>query len=386
MQSISIRTKLGGFYFFYYSIVGTFMPYWSLYLEHQGFSFQDIGFLSSIALITRFFAPMVWGWIADKSGKRMLLVRIATWMEACIWFLIFIIPNNFQSIALLMFIFSFFQNAILAQFEGVTLFWLGDQRAEYYGKVRKWGSIGFIVAVFVIGLIFEVIALSWLPILLLCISFLAFIWSFSIKEPTEAPKSQKNLESILPILKKPVVAAFFAIEFILLFSHAPFYSFYSNFLAQEGFNTSQIGLLWAVGVIAEIMMFAYANIFIQKFSFRYLVLTCLILTGIRWIIVGVFASHFMVQFFAQMIHAFSFGLFHLLAMQVIFRNFNLAQQGRGQAFYSTVWGMSVASGSILAGTYWSILSGQIIFILAGVLTLLCFAFIRYLPNKTLTEL
>ncbi len=68
------------------------MPYWNLYLQDQGFNYQEIGILSSIAIVTRFFAPLVWGWIADKSGKRMLLVRIATWMEACIWLAIFIIP------------------------------------------------------------------------------------------------------------------------------------------------------------------------------------------------------------------------------------------------------------------------------------------------------
>ena len=64
----------------------------------------------------------------------MLLVRIATWMEACIWFMIFIIPNSFQTVALLMLIFSFFQNAILAQFEGVTLFWLGEKGQSSMAK------------------------------------------------------------------------------------------------------------------------------------------------------------------------------------------------------------------------------------------------------------
>src|SRR5690554_4690557 len=230
MRSLAISTRLGGFYFFYYAIVGTFMPFWSLYLEDQGFNYQEIGILSSIAIVTRFFAPFIWGWIADKSGKRMLLVRIATWMEACIWFMIFIIPNSFQSVALLMLIFSFFQNAILAQFEGVTLFWLGEKRAELYGKVRKWGSIGFIIGVFGIGAILEIIPISMLPMLLLSISLLAFLWSFSIQEPSSAPIAQKQLEPLLPILKRPVVYSFFIIELILLFSHAPFYSFYSNFL------------------------------------------------------------------------------------------------------------------------------------------------------------
>ncbi|WP_168526791.1 MFS transporter [Acinetobacter sp. A3] len=381
MQPIPIRHKLSGFYFFYYAIVGTFLPFWSLYLEDQGFNYQEIGFLSSIAILTRFFAPFIWGWIADKSGKRMLLVRIATWMESFIWLLIFIVPNSFQSIALLMLIFSFFQNAILAQFEGVTLFWLGDKRAELYGKVRKWGSVGFIVGVFGIGAILEIIPISMLPMLLLSISLLAFLWSFSIREPSAAPTSQKQLEPLMPILKRPVVYSFFMIELVLLFSHAPFYSFYSNFLHQAGFSTTQIGLLWSVGVIAEIIMFAYATWFLQLWSWRVLVAFCLGVTALRWVMVGLFPSTFIVQFLAQSIHAFSFGLFHIIAMRVIFQNFSVGQQGRGQALYSTMWGLGVALGSILAGHYWDLLSGEMIFIIAGLSTLIGLVFIWGLPKQ-----
>lgn len=381
MNALNISTRLGGFYFFYYAIVGTFLPFWSLYLEDQGFNYQEIGVLSSIAILTRFFAPFIWGWIADKSGKRMLLVRIATWMEAFIWLLIFIVPNSFQSIALLMLIFSFFQNAILAQFEGVTLFWLGDKRAELYGKVRKWGSVGFIVGVFGIGAILEIIPISMLPMLLLSISLLAFLWSFSIREPSAAPTSQKQLEPLMPILKRPVVYSFFMIELVLLFSHAPFYSFYSNFLHQAGFSTTQIGLLWSVGVIAEIIMFAYATWFLQLWSWRVLVAFCLGVTALRWVMVGLFPSAFIVQFLAQSIHAFSFGLFHIIAMRVIFQNFSAGQQGRGQALYSTMWGLGVALGSILAGHYWDLLSGEMIFIFAGLSTLIGLVFIWGLPKQ-----
>lgn len=381
MPVLAIQHRLSGFYFFYYAIVGAFMPFWSLYLEDQGFNYQEIGILSSIAIVTRFFAPLIWGWIADKSGKRMLLVRIATWMEACIWFMIFIIPNSFQSVALLMLIFSFFQNAILAQFEGVTLFWLGEKRAELYGKVRKWGSVGFIIGVFSLGAVFEIISISMLPVLLLCISFLAFLWSFTIKEPTTAPTAQKQLEPLWPIFKRPVVYSFFLIELILLFSHAPFYSFYSNYLSQAGFSTSQIGLLWSVGVIAEIIMFAYATFFLTRWSWRHLVTLCLLMTGLRWFIVGVFPASFMAQFFAQTIHALSFGLFHMIAMRVIFQNFSAGQQGRGQALYSTMWGIGVASGSILAGHYWDQVGGTSIFIAAAALTLLGLLLIFGLPNK-----
>ena len=382
MQPLTITAKLSGFYLFYYSIVGTFMPYWNLYLQDQGFNYEEIGILSSIAIITRFFAPLIWGWIADKSGKRMLLVRIATWMEACIWFAIFIIPNSFQAVALLMLIFSFFQNAILAQFEGVTLFWLGEKRAELYGKVRKWGSVGFILGVFLIGALLEIIPISMLPVLLLAISFLAFLWSFTIKEPEHAPSSQKKLESLIPVLKKPIVAAFFTIEFILLFSLAPFYSFYSNFLKEIGFSTTQIGSLWAMGVIAEIVMFAVAQrVFFTRFSWRNLVIVCLLLTSLRWYLVSILDTNYIGQLLTQCLHAFSFGLFHLIAMKVIFQNFSAEQQGRGQALYSTMWGLGVASGSLLAGHYWQILSGETIFLIASLVVLLGLFLVIWLPNR-----
>ncbi|MGQ2386005.1 MFS transporter [Acinetobacter ursingii] len=381
MLRLPITTKLGGFYFCYYAIVGTFMPYWSLYLEDQGFNYQEIGILSSIAIITRFFAPFIWGWIADKSGKRMRLVRIATWMESCIWFAIFTIPNTFQSIALLMLIFSFFQNAILAQFEGVTLFWLGEHRSKLYGKIRKWGSVGFIVGVFSIGALLEIISIAMLPVLLLSVAFLAFIWSFTIQEPDSAPRSQTTLEPLLPILKRPHIFAFFAIEFILLFSHAPFYSFYSNYLKEADFTTTEIGFLWAVGVIAEIIMFAYAHLFLSRYSLKKLVSLCLIMTSIRWMVAGLFSNSFIAQFAAQTIHAFSFGLFHLIAMRMIFQNFSAGQQGRGQALYSTMWGLGVAFGSILAGHFWKIYGGSIIFITASGIVLLGLLWVKWLPSQ-----
>ncbi|WP_445117072.1 MFS transporter [Acinetobacter sp. WZC-1] len=379
MFALPIQYRLAGFYFFYYSIVGTFMPYWSLYLQDQGFSYQEIGILSSIAILTRFFAPLIWGWIADKSGRRMLLVRIATCMEATIWFLIFMIPGDFQSIALLMLVFSFFQNAILAQFEGVTLFWLGEKRAETYGKVRKWGSIGFIVGVFAIGALLDVVDISLLPIMLLCIAFTAFIWSFSVREPGSAPASQKQLEPLLPILKRPVILAFFSIEFIMLLAQAPFYSFYSNYLKQAGFSTTATGFLWSVGVISEILMFAGANFFLGRFSWRTLVAACLCITCLRFLLTGLFPEYFVMQLLAQCMHAFSFGLFHMIAMRMIFQHFTAGQQGRGQALYSTMWGLGVALGSVLAGHYWQIISGEMVFIIAGLSALSGLLLIYWLP-------
>lgn len=386
MPSISGLYKISGFYFLYYAVVGAFMPYWSLYLEAQGFNRATIGVLASITVLTRIFAPIAWGWLADRTGKRMRWVRLATLMECIIWLSIFILPNTLGYLVILMFVFSFFQNAILAQFEAVTLFWLGEQRDSLYGKVRRWGSIGFIAAVFILGKLFDVISIDYLPILLMLIAVLTWTWSWQIGEPLQAPAAQKKLSSIFPVLKQPQVWRFFSIEFLLLLSHAPFYSFYSNYLKDYGYSTGMTGLLWSLGVLAEIVMFSQSRYLIARFQQPQLIALCLIMTSIRWILVASFPQFLSIQMIAQCLHAFSFGLFHVIAMQVIFHHFLPVQQGRAQALYSTMWGLGVALGSLLAGHYWQAYGGSAMFYVAALVVLLGLFFLspRYVVKTQST--
>lgn len=97
--------------------------------------------------------------------------------------------------------------------------------------------------------------------------------------------------------------------------------------------------------------------------------------------VSILETNYIGQLLTQCLHAFSFGLFHLIAMKVIFQNFSAEQQGRGQALYSTMWGLGVASGSLLAGHYWQILSGETIFLIASLVVLLGLFLVIWLPNR-----
>lgn len=375
--SITGLYKISGFYFLYYAVVGAFMPYWSLYLEGQGFNRATIGILASITVLTRIFAPIAWGWLADRTGKRIRWVRLATFMECVVWLSIFLLPNTLGHLAILMFVFSFFQNAILAQFEAITLFWLGDQRDHLYGKVRKWGSIGFIIAVFGLGKVFDVLSIHYLPIVLMSIAAFTWLWSWQIGEPNQAPQAQKHLSSIMPILRQSHIWRFFTIEFLLLLSHAPFYSFYSNYLKDYGYSTGVTGLLWALGVVAEIIMFSQSKHLLARFAQHHLIALCLILTSVRWLIVASFPQYLWLQVVAQCLHAFSFGLFHVLAMQVIFKGFMAQQQGRAQAVYSTMWGLGVAIGSLLAGHYWQAFGGSNVYYAAALIVLLGLLFLPF---------
>jgi PPP family 3-phenylpropionic acid transporter len=377
-KAVIPSARLSGFYFFYFAVIGAFMPYWSLYLEQQGFSKTDIGLLASVTVVTRIVAPSVWGWLADRSGLRMRWVRLGTVAQLVAWTAVVILPNTLAYLVLILLVFSFFQNAILAQFEAVTLFWLGQQR-ERYGVVRLWGSIGFIVAVFALGWWFDLTSVAQLPIIMIGLAGLAVINAYLIQEP---PRQQHGLleqvASIRSVLLRPRVMLFFALELLLLLSHAPFYSFYSNYMQAAGYSTNIIGLLWAVGVLAEVLMFTQTQRLLARYTERGLILCCLGLTVLRWTLVAMFAHVLWVQLLAQSCHAFSFALFQALAMRLIFEEFSASQQGRGQATFSMIWGIGVALGSVLGGAVWDQVGGDMVFALAagvcGLAVWLCWAY------------
>src|SRR5690606_22961750 len=112
--------RLSGFYFFYFATLGALMPYWSLYLQDRGFDAPAIGSLLALLAVTKIVAPYLWGWVADHSGRRMVMIRIAS-LASVLCFAGVFFPGGFLWLALVMFLFSFFWNAGLPQFEVTTL-------------------------------------------------------------------------------------------------------------------------------------------------------------------------------------------------------------------------------------------------------------------------
>ncbi|MEC7118368.1 MAG: MFS transporter [Pseudomonadota bacterium] len=374
-------SRLAGFYFGYFALIGAFMPYWNLYLEHLGFEKAVIGLLATITVFTRIVAPSVWGYLADHSGQRMRWVRLGALAQLLAWCAVLVLPNTLFWLAVILFFFSFFQNAILAQFEAVTLFWLGEAR-ERYGMIRLWGSLGFIAAVFGLGWWLDLTSVLNLPWAMVVLALATLLCAWWIAEPPQRLASTHQLVPIRQVLQQRQVWLFFVVQFLLLFSHAPFYSFYSNYLQDFGYSTRTIGLLWAIGVFAEVLMFTQSHRVLAWGAERWLLFSCLALTALRWVLVGYFPNHLSMQIVAQCLHAFSFALFQSLAMRLIFREFNAHQQGRAQALYSMMWGLGVALGSLLAGLYWDRLSGSVIFYIAGGIAALAALSILCLPERS----
>ncbi len=370
--------RLSGFYFFYFATLGVLVPYFGLYLQWEGFSARQIGELTAILLASRIIAPNVWGWIADHQGQRMKIVRLASFVGVLAFSGIFI-NQSFLWMALVLMTFSFFWNASLPQFEVTTLQHLGEH-SHHYSKIRLWGSVGFIVIVLLLGWLTEKFDAGIVPYALLLST--AGIWLVSLSVPESASR-HLSLEHVplKTILKQPSVMAFLAICFLMLLAHGPYYTFYSIYLEMHGYGRSLIGLLWALGVVAEIGVFLLMHRWLPRFGIRIVLLASCLLSALRWSLIALYPDNLPMLIAAQSLHAASYGMFHASAIAWVHQHFTGRNQGRGQALYSSVsFGAGGAAGSLLSGYLWLQPGPSATYLLAAVVALFAFV-IGYLWLK-----
>jgi PPP family 3-phenylpropionic acid transporter len=351
--------RLSGFYFFYFATLGGFLPYWSLYLKDGGFNPDEIGELSALLVGTRIIAPLLWGWIADHTGKSLRIIRIASFF-APLLFAGFLFAHNYFWFAWITIGFSFFWNAVLPQFETVTLFHLKNE-SNRYSRIRLWGSVGFIATVLGIGRFLDSQPVAQLPLVIIVLLILNW-WITLITPEAHAVSQGPTSIGMMKILKKPEVMAFFVVNVLLQIAHAPYYVFYSIYLKHYHYSATITGLLWALGVLAEIVLFLYMRRLLKRCTLRALLLFSLLLATGRWLIIGWCADNLGLLILAQLLHAATFGGAHVVSIHLVHLYFGQQHQGKGQALYSSLsYGLGGMLGSLYSGYYWESLGSTFVY-------------------------
>lgn len=361
--------RLSSFYLFYFVVVGIMVPFWSLYLRQMGFSLVEIGALVAIQMSTRLVAPNLWGWLSDRTNKRLLIIRMGTILGVGAYAGVFFQPA-FWGMALVMAGFNFFWNAILPQFEVITLQHL-RANAHQYSRIRLWGSIGFIIGVVGLGAWFEQYSVTGLPLIVISFMGLILIAVFAITQPAAATQSKGNFSAFLQQVRTRTIWGFFLLCFFMQMSHGPYYTFYSIFLQDAGYSNFWIGNFWALGVLAEIVIFLFMPKILGRFDVRTLAVGCLLIGCVRWWLTATYPDHVGFVLLAQLGHAATFGIFHALAMHLMHQYFSPEAAGQGQAFYSAFcYGAGNAAGAFLSGLVVSAWGGSMAYYGASALLLM----------------
>ncbi|WP_296254736.1 MULTISPECIES: MFS transporter [unclassified Pseudomonas] len=360
--------RLSSFYLFYFALLGSTAPFLALYFNYLGFPSARIGELVAIPMLMRCVAPNVWGWLGDYTGRRLAIVRFgAVCTLAC--FSLILVDKSYAWLAMVMALHAFFWHAVLPQFEVITLAHLQGQTARY-SQIRLWGSIGFILTVVGLGRLFEWFSLDLYPQALLVImaGIVASSWWVPNAQPSLSPQRLAG-EGFLKQLFSPGVLAFFICVALMQLSHGPYYTFLTLHLEHLGYSRGIIGMLWAVGVVAEVLMFLAMSRILQRFGVRHVLMASFVLAALRWVLLGSFADHLAILIFAQLLHAATFGSFHAAAIHFLQRSFGPHQQGQGQALYAALSGTGGALGALYSGYSWSALGAGWTFAIASLAAL-----------------
>lgn len=358
------HARLSAFYFVYFAAIGALVPYFNPYLHSLGYDAAEIGQATAILLVGRVVAPGIWGWLADRSGDRLRMVQVTSLLAALTFAFVFV-ADSFARMALVLLFYGLFWSASLPQFEAITLNHLGP-RLQDYTRIRLWGSVGFIVTAGLLGPLLQDDGIALLPWFLL--AFIAAVWVAALTIPAE-PRHQEVRETparFLAVLRQPGVLVLFGAALLMQLSCGPYYAFYTIFLEDRGYTRTSAGLLWALGVLAEVVLFTMMHRLMPAWGLRRLMLVSLAAGVLRWLLVGYGVDSPPIIVFAQLLHAATFGMHHASAVQYVHRYFVGVHQGRGQALYSSIaYGVGGAISAYCSGQLWLSLGPQRTFTIAA---------------------
>lgn len=360
-----LAIKLSTFYFVYFALLGLMAPYLGLYLESRGFELFEIAQLSSILMFTKVLAPNIWGYVADRYQQRLLLVRIGC-LGTLLCYVAFFFAELFWHYALSVGLFSFFWNAVLPQYEVMTLYNLKSQ-PERYSRIRLWGSLGFILSVVGGGLLFEAYSLALFPLaLLIVVLAIALATVPSLAEAKHQRHGAMDEPSFLAQLCRKPIIIFFLVCLLLQLSHGAYYTYFSIYLETFGYSKTEIGFLWGLGVLAEVLLFMVMHTWLLRYSLKQIMLLALTLTSLRWLLIAFYPSSIEIVVLAQGLHAMSFGAMHAVAIHFVGLRFQARNQGRAQALYSSLgFGLGGALGALMSGYIVAVSGYQMAFLVSA---------------------
>lgn len=336
----------------YFAHIGFFNPYLPLWLKDAGFGLLAISLLTSVQSATRLFAPYGWGWLSDHTGERVRLLRIgasiALLCSLGLWFQLSG-PMLFL-VLLLMFTHT---SGMMPMSEAVLAHLVsreGRFDARRYGRVRLWGSVGFLLTVLVAGAWFDAFGMgsfaAWTTLSLAAVA-LSTWWLPDAREPAH---HEAKPEPIAPVLRQPRVRWFFAAVFFHVLAHVFVYIFFSLHLDALGYPKSAIGLFWAISVLIEIGWFFTQGRWLPALSLPGWLVLGAALTALRMAVTAELAALWPLLALVQLLHAITFAAHHTVCIAWISEHFPGRLRGRGQALYAVLgYGLSGVTGGLLGG-------------------------------------
>ncbi|MEO5378617.1 MAG: MFS transporter [Magnetococcus sp. DMHC-6] len=351
MPTRKIIVPLAGYYACYFAGLGVWI--------NLGQESWSIGLLTAVAMWIKVLGAPLWGRWADQGSRHW--VTVITSFATCAVFALFFTGTGFSFLLTVTLLFSFFHAGPLALVEVTTLETIAKHGGDY-GRIRLWGSIGFILLAMGMGPLVDRFGWQLVPIFLFFLFFIAGFISLLLPNMASMQKREKGSGGgMRTLLRRPGVGWFYLSTLLMQFSHGTYYGFFSLHLHNHGFSGTSIGLLWALGVVSEVVFLYYSRFLLGHFGVAWVLSLSFALAGLRW---GLYAVTLWwpVLIFGQMLHAFTFGSFHVAAVRRTFAMATLHTRASAQAWYAAFsFGIGGGFGQVISGFFMDTLGAKMLF-------------------------
>ena len=358
------------FYAAYFAFVGLYSPFLGPYLKDRGYDLHTIAIALGMMQFVRILGPFFWGWLSDHFGHHGRWIQFGS----CAGFFFSLILFFDLESSTYLFLFIFLLNISVSGLIPMSdTYCMGvcKGNAGLYGKVRLFGSLGFVLAVLGFGAVAEFVGYVAYPHWMAVTLFFSFLFSLKFQySRSETGRSLVELTqqqtrgmcfSIKPFSSSAMLA-FWAASFFMLLAHGIFYAYYSLYLLDYHYAEFTIGGLWAFGVLCEVIFFACQTYFFQRFSLSAWLCFGYAACAIRFLITALFPSSLFAMVIAQSLHALTFAAHHTASISWLRIHTPSALQVRGQALYSTIaYGLGGSAGALLGRYIWESKGASMVF-------------------------
>lgn len=346
-----------------YFVYGAYVPFWSLWLESKGLSAEQIGLLIGLGLGIRFAGNLL---IMGRANRASLLIPTCRYLAvlSLLCYLGFYWVDSFWALLALMLLANFIYPTLLPLSEALAARMMLQVKLDY-GKVRLWGSAAFIVGSTLVGALVQHYGASWVlhAMILGLLLLTGLSWLPMAPAPQDAPSSGNKI-GFRSLLTDKSFLTFLVVVSLLQGSHAAYYGFSALYWKAHGYAENVIGYLWALGVLAEILMFALSRRLLKGVSYQQLFFIGGLGCVLRWIMLAN-TTELVWLGVAQLLHAVTFCVSHLGAIRYMTQQLPAEQVIPAQTLYAALpTGIFMAVLTAVAGFGYQQVQGQVFWLMA----------------------
>jgi PPP family 3-phenylpropionic acid transporter len=348
-------------YFLYFGVFAIYLPYFNLYCYHLGFSGMQIGVLLALRSVVLVAFALLWGALADRFQCRRGIFILCSLAATGVWSG-YLATERFGPMLAITVAHALFFAPLISFLEAFSMDVLGT-RKQRYGSLRVWGSVGFIIVVLAIGRLLENRPVNLIVALVLVGSAVQAVFALVLPKPVAepAPRRWQGAEA----MRQLRLWLFLGGAFLMLVSHGAYYGFFSIHLEVAGFSKSFIGMAWALASTAEIGVMIRSERLFRRFSLPRVLVFSMAVAVLRWLLAWAAVSPAAILA-TQVLHAVTYGTFHMASILFVDRLMPEAAKTSGQALNNAVtYGLGNMVGFFLNGYLFEIMGTRPLFLVSA---------------------